>query len=122
MSQKGNDSEENKMIRNKKAVALSYDPNDIAPKVIATGQNYLAEKILNKASEENIPIHKDEKLTDTLSHIELGEYIPPELYQIVAEILVFVEDMDNLKKKVRKEPQEVLKKNEQHSSENSEYK
>lgn len=90
-------------IKPKKAVALSYDLGDQAPKVIASGKEYLAEKILQVAEEEQIPIHKDEKLTDTLSQLDIGEYIPPELYEVVAEILVFVDDMDRIKSKVMKD-------------------
>ena len=91
---------EEKEFKDKTAVALSYEAGDTAPKVIASGRGYVAEKILDKASEESIPVHKDEKLAKTLYKIEIGEYIPPELYEIVAEILVFVDDMDRIKSKV----------------------
>lgn len=88
---------------NQKAIALSYSPKeDDAPKVIATGQGVLAQKIIEKAKEEKIPVHKDKKLADTLSKLEIGEYIPPELYEVVAEILLFVDDMDKIKSKVLK--------------------
>ena len=88
--------------RNKKktAVALSYDPEDTAPKIIATGKGHLAEKIIDTAKEADIPIHKDEALADTLSRLELGSNIPPELYEVVAEVLVFVDKMDRIKGKL----------------------
>ena len=85
---------------NKTAVALNYDPNEPAPKVIATGRGYLADKILNKAREEQIPIHQDEKLASSLSMLDIGEYIPRELYEVVAEVLAFVDSMDRIKGKV----------------------
>ena len=85
---------------NKTAVALNYDPNEPAPKVIATGRGYLADKILSKAREEQIPIHKDEKLASNLSMLDIGEYIPKELYEVVAEVLAFVDSMDRIKGKV----------------------
>lgn len=85
---------------NRTAVALSYNPDEPAPKIIATGKGYLADKILNKASEANIPIHKDEALANSLSRMELGSYIPPELYDVVAEIFVFLDEMDMLKNKL----------------------
>ena len=47
-----------------------------------------------------MPVHKDEKLTETLSKLEIGDFIPPELYEVVAEILVFVDDMEKLKGKL----------------------
>lgn len=86
----------------KQAIALSYDPAEEAPKVIATGRGALAEKIIEKAKEANVPIHKDDKLADTLSRLDIGEMIPPELYEVVAEILVFVDAMDKIKAKMDK--------------------
>ena len=44
-------------------------------------------------------MHEDSKLADTLSKLEIGEMIPPELYEVVAEILVFVDAMDRIKAK-----------------------
>lgn len=78
-----------------KAVAISYNKNDIAPSVIGKGQGYMAEKIMNVAKEEDIPIIKDTKLVEELTKINLGENIPPELYQVVAELLVFISNMDS---------------------------
>lgn len=88
----------------KTAVALEYEPGDQAPKVIATGQGLLAEKIIDVAKEVNVPIHKDEKLARSLSMLDIGEYIPPELYSIVAEILVFVDGMERIQSKIKKKP------------------
>ncbi|MCR5609864.1 MAG: EscU/YscU/HrcU family type III secretion system export apparatus switch protein [Lachnospiraceae bacterium] len=92
-----------KIVLNKsrQAVALAYNPGERAPKIIAKGKGHVAEKILDKAKEENIPIHQDEKLAESLSNIELGDYIPPELYEVVAEVLVYVDDMDRIKSKLK---------------------
>lgn len=84
----------------KKSVALKYNMNDIAPSVIAKGKGIVAEKILENASKENLPIYKDEELVDTLTKLDIGDMIPPELYQIVAEILVFVGDLDDIYKNI----------------------
>lgn len=84
----------------KQAIALEYDPEEAAPKVIASGRGVLAEKIIERAKESDVPIHRDDKLADTLSRLEIGEMIPPELYEVVAEILIFVDSMDKLKKKM----------------------
>lgn len=92
------------------AVALEYDPADQAPKVIAMGKGVLAEKIIDKAKVSDIPVHKDDKLADTLSKLEIGDMIPPELYQVVAEILVFVDSMDKIKAKVQTYEQEKNRK------------
>ena len=86
----------------KQAIALSYDPADDAPKVVASGRGLLAEKIIEKAKEFDVPIHQDNKLADTLSRLEIGEMIPPDLYEVVAEILIFVDSMDKLKNKVNR--------------------
>lgn len=90
--------EEKQNMANKTAVALSYDAGDQAPKILATGKGYVAEKILEAAKKEQIPVHKDEQLASTLSKLELGDYIPKELYGVVAEILVFVDRVEGVKK------------------------
>ena len=84
------------------AVALEYDPNDQAPKVVASGKGKIAEQIIEKAKESKVPVHKDDKLASTLSKLEIGMMIPPELYEVVAEILVFVDAMDKIKEKMKK--------------------
>jgi len=84
----------------KTAVAVAYEPGDNAPKILATGKGAVAEKIIEKAKENNVPLYKDNKLADTLSKLKIGDAIPPELYEVVAEILVFVDDMDRLKAKL----------------------
>ena len=84
----------------KQAIALSYDPDDDAPKVNASGKGALAERIIEKAQEADVPVHRDDKLADTLSRLDIGDMIPPELYEVVAEILVFVDAMDKIKAKM----------------------
>ena len=84
----------------KSAIALEYEAGDTAPKVIASGKGHLAEKIIETAGEHDIPVYKDEKLTKSLEELEIGEYIPKELYQVVAEILVYVDAMDKIKAKM----------------------
>jgi len=82
------------------AVALEYTPSEEAPKIVASGRGYLAEKIIERAVEENVPLHKDDKLAGTLSKLEIGDAIPPELYEVVAEVLLFVDKVDKIKGKV----------------------
>lgn len=89
---------ENKKVQ--QAIALEYNPAEDAPRVIASGRGVLAEKIIQKAKESDVPIHRDDKLADTLSRLEIGEMIPPELYEVVAEVLIFVDAMDKLKSKM----------------------
>ena len=91
---------EDKTDKIKQAIALEYDTSEDATQVIASGRGILAEKIIEKAKESDVPIHRDDKLADTLSRLEIGDMIPPELYEVVAEILVFVDSMDKLRSKV----------------------
>ncbi len=88
------------MDKNKTAVALEYEKDDVAPKVIATGKGYLADRIIKRAKEAEVPIHQDEKLAKSLSMLDLGEYIPPELYSVVAEVLIFVDGLEQIKRKI----------------------
>ena len=71
------------------AVALHYDRTG-APRVIAKGKGSLGEKIIEIARANRIPIEENEVLAGALSHVELGDEIPAELYRAVAEVLVFV--------------------------------
>lgn len=95
----------------KQAVALSYDTDDAAPRVIAAGQGYLAERIIEKAVESDVPLHRDDQLAESLMKLQIGDMIPAELYEIVAEVLVFVDRMDNLKKKLGGKQNGEFKKN-----------
>ena len=87
--------------KRKQAIAISYEAGDEAPKIVASGTGLLAEKIIEKAKESEVEIYEDSKLADTLSRLDIGEYIPPELYGVVAEILVFVDHLDKLKGKIK---------------------
>ena len=92
--------EKSKEDKDKTAVAIAYEPGEAAPKILATGKGLVAEKIIETAKENHVPTYQDNKLADTLSKLKIGDMIPPELYEVVAEVLVFVDDMDRLKAKV----------------------
>jgi len=87
--------------KNKTAVALSYNQGDEAPKILAAGKGHVADRIIDEAKKNNIPFYEDSSLAETLSKLEIGDSIPPELYEVVAEILVFVDKMDKLKEKIK---------------------
>lgn len=79
----------------KSAIALKYDAEeDIAPKVIAKGDNYIAKNIVEKAEELDIPIYRDEKIVNQLKNLEINDNIPQELYEAVAQILLFITKLD----------------------------
>ena len=79
----------------KRAVALRFDPaSDAAPVVMATGQGLVAEEIIRRAREAGIAVTEDVPLAAVLSHLDVGEMIPPELYAVVAEVLAYVYRLD----------------------------
>lgn len=81
--------------KNKVATALQYNQaKDRAPKVVAKGKGLIAEKIIEKAEENAIAIYQDEKLSQQLYNLSLGEEIPAELYHVIAEVLVFIAKAD----------------------------
>lgn len=95
------DKDLNKKFNTKqKAIALNYDPAKLAPTILAKGQGYVAQKLMEKAKQYDIPVYKDEKLVEELNKINIGDNIPPELYEIVAQVLLFVGDLDKLQEKM----------------------
>ncbi|APM40951.1 EscU/YscU/HrcU family type III secretion system export apparatus switch protein [Clostridium kluyveri] len=82
------------MKNRKKAVALKYEPTYEAPMVTAAGIGQIADNILNKARESNIPIVYDQELTNLLSNVDIGNSIPIELYDAVAKVIAYVVDVD----------------------------
>ena len=74
-----------------KAVALLYDENKTsAPQVVASGSGLVAEKIIETAREAGVFIKEDPDLVELLANVPIGEDIPAELYQTIAEVLAFV--------------------------------
>ncbi len=84
----------------KQAVALEYDPTESAPRIIASGVGKVAERIIETAKEADVPVHQDAKLASTLAKLEIGDMIPPELYEVVAEVLIFVDGMEKIRQKM----------------------
>ena len=73
------------------AVALRYEPSMRAPEVVAKGRDLLAQRIKTIAQQHNVPIMENKILARTLyGNVEVGQAIPSDLYQAVAEILVVV--------------------------------
>lgn len=83
-----------KKMKDKKAVAIKYNPSMQAPKVVAKGSGYVAQKILENAKESNVTIYEDKELVEELEKIDLGLNIPPHLYEVVAQVLLFVSNLD----------------------------
>jgi len=78
-----------------KAVVLKYDhQTEKAPLVVAKGQGRIAEKIIELAKENKLPLHKDESLANILIQLNLMQEIPEELYQVIAEVFAFIYSLD----------------------------
>ncbi len=86
----------NKASKFSEAVALKYtQQSDSAPKVVAKGRGYIADRILEIARSNNIPVKEDPELLQVLSTLDLQQDIPPHVYQVVAELLAFVYSVNN---------------------------
>ncbi|MEA2102670.1 MAG: EscU/YscU/HrcU family type III secretion system export apparatus switch protein [Thermodesulfobacteriota bacterium] len=81
-----------------KAVAVQYKRGqDSAPRVTAKGQGSIAEKILSLARQKGVQIHKDSALVEALYRLDINQEIPEDLYQVLAEVLAFVYEMNRLR-------------------------
>lgn len=76
--------------RRRQAVALAYREGDDAPRVLAKGYGDMAERILAEAQRQGIYVHDAPELVGLLMRLDLDERIPPALYQVIAELLVWV--------------------------------
>lgn len=73
----------------RRAVALSYGAGDAAPVIVASGMGYMAERIVETASDSGVPIYEDSSLATVLTQLQLGQEIPEELYRAIVEIYVY---------------------------------
>lgn len=85
-------------MKRKKAAALKYDSSYNSPIVTAVGFGEIADRIIKEAENNNIPIVENSELTENLTHLSLGQSIPAELYEAVAEIIAFIYSLDNKSK------------------------
>src|SRR5688572_15610127 len=65
-----------------------------APFIAAAGQGYVADEIIALAEQHGIPVEHDPALASLLSTLRVGQALPPEMYQVIAELLVFLYDLD----------------------------
>lgn len=74
----------------KEAIALLYNETNEAPIILAKEKGALAEKMIELAEKQNIPICKDNDAVEVLSLAEVGQCIPEYAYSIIAKIFVFI--------------------------------
>ena len=83
------------MTDRRRAVALKYTMESYnAPTVVATGMGKVAEKIIEKAEESDVPVVYNKELANLLDNVDIGEEIPSELYEAVATIIAYVANID----------------------------
>lgn len=76
------------------AVALAYQANEGAPKVVATGKGLIAEKIIDMARAHGVHVHESREMVAMLMDLNLDQHIPPHLYRVIAELLAWLYKMD----------------------------
>lgn len=74
----------------RRAIALAYRDGDDAPRVVAKGYGEIAERIIEEAGRHGIYVHDAPELVALLMNLNLDDQIPPSLYQVIAELLVWI--------------------------------
>ncbi|WP_101676076.1 EscU/YscU/HrcU family type III secretion system export apparatus switch protein [Alloalcanivorax mobilis] len=77
----------------RRAVAMAYGEGDNAPRVVAKGYGELAERIIAEARQKGVYVHDAPELVALLMQLDLDQRIPTSLYQVIAELLVWVGDL-----------------------------
>lgn len=84
-----------RMTNGPSAAVIRYDEEDGgAPKVVAHGRGQLASQIIDLAKQNNVHMQEDPLLVENLLDMDLGDNIPPQLYSVMAEILLLIEEME----------------------------
>lgn len=79
----------------KKAIALTYKEGQFAPQVVAKGRGVTAEAMVACAREAGVYVHEAPELVSLLMQINIDQFIPPELYHAVAELLAWIYRLEN---------------------------
>lgn len=76
------------------AAAIRYTPDDYAPRVVAKGRGAVAEAIIERARASGVYVHESPQLVALLMRVDLDSHIPPQLYMVIAELLVWLYRLD----------------------------
>ena len=76
------------------AVALRYEANARAPRIVAQGEGFMAQAIVARAEASGVPLNESPELAQLLMKLDLDHLIPPELYAVVAQVLVWAYSVD----------------------------
>ncbi|EJF07241.1 uncharacterized protein, cytoplasmic domain of flagellar protein FhlB like protein [Thiovulum sp. ES] len=97
-------------FQKRRAAALKYNRGEgSAPKVVASGRGAVADKIVEKAKEFDVPLFKNEALANSLLDVDIGEKIPPQLYKTVAEVFIWLLSSEQLAVKEKEAEEEANK-------------
>ncbi|MFE8696490.1 EscU/YscU/HrcU family type III secretion system export apparatus switch protein [Cytobacillus sp. FJAT-53684] len=84
-----------KEINGPSAAVIKYDEETgKSPTIVAQGKGQLAQQIIELAQKNNVHMQEDSSLVANLLDMDLGDNIPPQLYSVMAEILVLIEEME----------------------------
>lgn len=84
-----------KVMNGPTAAVIRYDENsNNGPQVVAHGKGHIASQIIELAKKNNIQMQEDAMLVENLLDMDLGDNIPPQLYAVMAEILLLIEQME----------------------------
>lgn len=86
-------------MKRKKAAALKYEKGYDSPIVTALGFGHVADAIIEKAKESEVPVVENKELVESLSQLEVGQSLPPELYETVAKVIAFIYSLNDKKNK-----------------------
>ncbi|WP_214760049.1 EscU/YscU/HrcU family type III secretion system export apparatus switch protein [Exiguobacterium sp. s129] len=86
------------LTKRKTAAVVRYDEStDKAPVIVARGTGAVAEKILQEARARGVAVENNHSLLGHLLDLDLGDAIPPQLYDVMAEVLLLIEELDSIK-------------------------
>ncbi|MBS4535435.1 EscU/YscU/HrcU family type III secretion system export apparatus switch protein [Clostridium sp. D2Q-14] len=82
-------------FKEKRAIAVHYENStDSLPKIISNRKGNMAQELIEMAEERNIPLEEDTSLLSNLLDMDLGENIPPQLYSVIAEIFLLLQNLE----------------------------
>ncbi len=88
-------SKKRKQVNGPSAAVIKYDQESgKVPTVVAQGTGYVAQKIIEAAKQNHIHLQEDSALIENLLQIDLGDSVPPQLYEVIAEIFVLLEKIE----------------------------
>lgn len=83
-----------KEVNGPSAAVIKYENGEV-PTVVAHGSGYVAQKIIEAAKQNHIYLQEDSTLIENLLQIDLGDSVPPQLYEVIAEIFVLLEKVES---------------------------